>query len=70
MKIEHKNLIQAFGFSICHIIEEDTGYIKFFQSMDDAFHQSFNIAKLDENTNCIKIFDNRNVLLDTLRLPK
>lgn len=65
----YKAFIEAFGYPISHIAEESDHRIKFFKSMDDAFHQSFNVATLDEETKELKIFDNENNLLETLRLP-
>ncbi|KAJ51786.1 hypothetical protein BD780_000606 [Clostridium tetanomorphum] len=69
MKNDYKMLIEAFGYSISHIIKEDDLSLKFYKSLDDAFHQSFNLAKISEDNKTLQIFDQDNVLLETLRLP-
>lgn len=69
MKNEYKILVEAFGYPISHIEKEDDYSIKFYKSMDDAFHQSFNIAKINEENKTLQIFDHENILLENLRLP-
>lgn len=69
MKNEYKILVEAFGYPISHIEKENECTIKFYKSMDDAFHQSFNIAKIDEASRTLQIFDHEDVLLENLRLP-
>lgn len=70
MKQEHKMMISAFGYSIGHVEKEDENNIIFYQSMDDAFHRSFKVAKFYEEKNTIEVYDHEENLLENIRLPK